>query len=67
MLINGKRSNIIKEDLLQSAHSMRIKENRALEIIDDANNALLKWKGFAEEAHLEKETIEMIQKTFVLY
>jgi HipA-like C-terminal domain./HipA-like N-terminal domain. len=66
MLINGKTSDINKDDLLQSAHSMRIKENRALEVISEVNGALLKWEEFANEAYLEIETINAIKNSFIV-
>lgn len=67
MIINGKTSNISKEDLLQSAHSMRIDENKASEVINEVKSALLKWDSFAKKANLEKKTIDAIAKTFVIY
>ena len=67
MLINGKTSNIGKDDLLQSAHSMRIKAKKALEIIDEVNSALLRWEEFANEAYLEVDTISAIKNSFVIY
>lgn len=67
MLINGKKSNIGKKDLLKSAHSMKIKESKALNILNDVKNALLKWKEFAKEAYLDDQTIESLEKTFIIY
>ncbi len=67
MLINGKRSDIRKEDLLKSAHVMKIKETKALEIIDDVKRALYKWEEFAKEAYLDNQTIKAIGKAFVSF
>ncbi len=67
MLINGKNSNIQKEDLLKSAQSMRINERKALNIIDDVEKALGKWETFAEKAHLDNRTIKLLEKTFITY
>ena len=67
MIINGKRSDISLEDLLESAKSMRIKESKAMEIITEVSNAILKWRKFAKEAYLEEETIEILEESFVKY
>lgn len=66
MLINGKRNSITREDLLKSANAMKIKENKALEIIDEITNALLNWKEFAKKAHLNKEVTKTIENEFIL-
>lgn len=66
MLINGKRSNFQKSDLLASAHAMNIKEPRALEIIDEINSTRLKWESFAKKAKLNKKMITALEKTFII-
>jgi serine/threonine-protein kinase HipA len=67
MLINGKKSDISKNDLIKSAQAMKIKEEKALEIIGDVKKALLKWKDYAEQAHLDAKTIADYEIKFILY
>ncbi len=67
MSINGKRSQIIRDDLLKAAASMRINENLALSIIDEVKHALLKWPLFAKEAFLDEKTIQEKAKTFAIF
>lgn len=64
MLINGKRSDITKYDLLKSAKSMEIKESKAIEIILDVSNAIARWSEFARESFLEDEIIMYIKNKF---
>lgn len=67
MIINGKRSDIRLDDLLKSAKSMRIKEDKAMEIIVEVNSAISKWNKFAREAYLEEETIKRLEDSFIKY
>jgi len=67
MLINGKRNNISKKDLLSSANAMSIRESKALEIISDVKKAIRKWNEFGEKAFLDKKTISSIAKEFGTY
>lgn len=66
MLINGKRMNIDHNDLLQAAYAMKIKEEKAIEIILDVKRALLKWQDFAKQALIDEVTIDAIKKMFIL-
>lgn len=67
MIINGKRSDIRLDDLLKSAKAMRIKEDKAMEIIVEVNSAISKWNKFAREAYLEEETIKRLEDSFIKY
>jgi serine/threonine-protein kinase HipA len=67
MMINRKRNNISKEDLLQSAKAMRINASKALDIISDVSMAIQKWRVFATEASIDGNTIEMIEGSFIKY
>jgi serine/threonine-protein kinase HipA len=67
MLINGKRSLISYDDLLASAKAMRIKEKKAIEIINDVSKSLKKWKTFAQAAFINDELSEALEKTFLLF
>ena len=67
MLINGKRTDITKEDLLKSAKAMKIKEDKAIVVRNDVKKSLLKWKEFAIKAHLDDLTINSVEKMFILF
>lgn len=67
MMINGKRNNISKEDLLQSAKSMRIKNSKAIEIMTDVRKAIQQWSKFAMEAYMEDDTIKLLEETFIKF
>jgi len=67
MIINGKRSDIRLNDLLNSAKAMRIKEDKAMEICVEVDRAISKWNHFAREAYLEEETIKLLEDSFIKY
>lgn len=62
--INGKRINIIRNDLLQVAKKMNIKKVDV--IIDQVNAAVGKWNEFAEQTKVKKELKDAISKTLLL-
>lgn len=65
MLVNGKRLNISKEDILNVARTMNIREKRALTIIKEIDETRLKWNEFAKIAQLNKQTAKNLKKTFL--
>ena len=67
MIINGKRSNLQKEDLIISGKAMRLKESKILEIISEVSNSLGRWEEFAKESFIDEKTIEAIKKTLILF
>lgn len=50
MSLNGKRRSFGLEDFKSCARNASIKKGRAEEILQQVNNAVLKWKDFAGEA-----------------
>ncbi len=62
MTINGKRSNILRSDLLQSAKVATIQKQRAVDIIDDVLSAIQRWPDFAEQASLPEEVMSAINQ-----
>lgn len=67
MRINGKIDQISQEDLLQAANAMKIKEQKALEIINDIKQALLSWKEFAQKALIDSQTADLVEKAFLIF
>jgi serine/threonine-protein kinase HipA len=63
--INGKRSNILKEDLLEIAKSMNIKKAEA--IIVQINETVSRWPEFAEHAKVESKLRDAIGQTILRY
>ena len=61
--INGKRSNITREDLIIIGQSIRNK--KAKEIIDEISEKVHNWNRYAEEAGVDKEKREAINETLV--
>lgn len=58
MSVNGKLSDITKEDCLATARHMSIKAPKAKEIMEEVTSAVLRWNEFAQKAELsERKTI----------
>lgn len=63
--INGKRSNISKEDIVTIAKSMNIK--KGAEIIQRTSEIIKKWTDFAEETKVEPKLKEAIKSTLITF
>jgi len=63
--INGKRSNISKEDIVTIAKSMNIK--KATEIIQQTREVIKNWSNFAEETKVEPKLKEAIKSTLITF
>jgi serine/threonine-protein kinase HipA len=63
--INGKRSNISKEDIVTIAKSMNIK--KGTEIIQRTSEIIKKWADFAEETKVEPKLKEAIKSTLITF
>jgi serine/threonine-protein kinase HipA len=61
--VNGKRTGILKEDLLAVAKSMNIK--KASLIIDEINATVSSWETFAEKAKVADKLRDAIAKTLI--
>ena len=61
--INGKRSNITKDDLLVIGKS--IKHKKAAETIEEISNTVGKWKTFADEVKVSPKLRDEINDTLI--
>jgi serine/threonine-protein kinase HipA len=61
--INGKRSNITKDDLLIIGKS--IKHKKADDTIDEINSIIKKWKSFADEVQVSPKLRDAIASTLI--
>jgi len=61
--INGKRTDITREDLLTIGKSVSVK--KAAEIIDEVNDAVAQWKQFADEVGVEPTLRDQIAETLI--
>lgn len=62
--INGKRTNISKEDLLVIGKSIRNKKAEAT--IEEISNTVSKWKNFADEVKVSPKLRDEINSTLLL-
>ena len=63
--INGKRKGITRKDLLNVGKSISMKSKKAVEIIDQINKKVQKWKTFADKVHVESALRDEIQHTLL--
>lgn len=61
--INGKRSNITKDDLLIIGKS--IKHKKAADTIDEINSFIKKWKSFADDVQVSPKIRDAIASTLI--
>ena len=61
--INGKRSDITREDLMTIGHSIRNKKSK--EIIDEIHEKVHRWKHYAANAGVDEDKKESINKTLL--
>ena len=61
--VNGKRTNIHRNDLLEVAKSMNIK--RANEIIDQINEVVSKWNTYADQQKVDPKLSDAIRNTLL--
>lgn len=62
--INGKRSNITRQDLLDVAYQMNVK--KAPEILNQIKEVVSDWNSYATDQSVEPELMKAIKKTLVL-
>jgi serine/threonine-protein kinase HipA len=62
--INGKRTNITKEDLLQVASNMNVK--KAEDSIQQIGAVVSKWNEYAEKVNVDVALQQAIQKTLII-
>jgi len=61
MSINGKTSDITKEDMIKCGKSMDIKVSRCHKIIEEVYNAVQEFEGIARSVNIRDKTIRLIQ------
>ena len=61
--INGKRTDITKEDLLTVGKSVSVKN--AAEIIDEVNDTVAQWKKYADEVAVSPDLKDQIARTLI--
>ncbi len=61
--INGKRTNITKEDLLTIGNAVSVK--KAADIIDEVNAVVAQWKQYADEVAVSPGLRDQIAKTLI--
>lgn len=62
--INGKLSNITRQDLLDVAYQMNIKKPPM--ILNEIRNAIADWNTFAKQYSVEPELMDAIDKSLIL-
>jgi serine/threonine-protein kinase HipA len=65
MSVNGKRENILLEDLLAVAKNINLKKPKP--IIELCTEVLSNWRDYAVKAGIENVQIEQIDKQIILY
>ena len=63
--MNGKRTGISSDDLLQVARSMSIK--KADQILKQINGVVNHWSKYAEQTKVNGDLREAIKKTLINY
>jgi len=62
--INGKRSDITRQDLLDIAYKMNVK--KAPKILDKIKDVVSEWKSYADEQDVHIDLSDAINKTLIL-
>ena len=62
MLVNGKKTGISMQDILESGNNMDISTRRCKSIIADIVSAVEKWPDIAGENGIREDTVEMIDQ-----
>jgi serine/threonine-protein kinase HipA len=65
MSVNGKRENILLEDLLAVAKNVNIK--KPIAIIELCNKILQEWETYASKARIDKIQTAQIKKEIIIY
>lgn len=66
MSINGKRENIVRDDLIALADFADIKKRKAGQMIDKVILSFSKWREFAQKTGIAEERILKIQKNLII-
>lgn len=60
MSINGKRSNILQEDMTSCGQNMDLKTSRCKKIIEEVREAITDWPSIAISVGIREKTIQLI-------
>lgn len=62
MTINGKKSNILMNDMIACGQNMDIKTFKCKKIIEEVKAAVKEWQTIAHSVEIRKKTINLINK-----
>jgi len=63
MSLNGKRDAFKHEDFKICAKTISIKRNRAEAILEEVQQAVLRWETFAAKSDVSNDIIDKIKRT----
>lgn len=63
MTINGKRDHFTMADFLESGKSALLKRGQAKTILNEVRQVVSRWRDYAEQAGVNPDQQEKIQKT----
>lgn len=64
MLVNGKKTNITYDDLIECGNNMDISTSRCKHIIEEVSSAVGMWPDIAEENGIREKTMQTIKNTY---
>ncbi|KAF0092045.1 MAG: hypothetical protein FD141_229 [Fusobacteria bacterium] len=62
MTINGKKSNILINDMITCGQNMDLKAYKCKKIIEEVNDAVKEWQNIAHSVGIRQKTIKLIYK-----
>jgi serine/threonine-protein kinase HipA len=62
MTINGKKSNILINDMVACGQNIDIKTSKCKNIIEEVKDAVKEWKNIARAVGIREKTISLINK-----
>jgi len=62
MTINGKKSNIMMNDMIACGQNMDLKTCKCKKIIEEVKDAVKEWKTIAHSVKIKEKTISLINK-----
>ncbi|MDP3920351.1 MAG: type II toxin-antitoxin system HipA family toxin [Candidatus Omnitrophota bacterium] len=63
MSVNAKRDDFVKEDFIMFAKNAALKKTNAMDILEEVQNTVKKWKNFADRCGVPKAIAQKIAKT----
>jgi len=62
MTINGKKSNILMDDMIACGQNMDLKTSKCKKIIEEVKDAVKEWQTIARSVAIKEKTINLIHK-----